>query len=291
MQAEGTPCPGGRDGLDVHPAFGADADRLRDTAKYVDSKFLPKIRALATCEGNKTCRDPTTDSMTFIDGHQAAFAQHGMCVRAPSDPEFDRNCFSPKGDSFQTDPNTAPDSPMACGEPPGDYRPYASRARWIRTANDSYFTAMTYPEGMPAILKPSDIHDALWGVLSAVYGGAVHPTAEGYAAMADAALPAVRGVLGLPAPRSVEAEPLAPPVPRGTEPARRPRRYRHPPRRRRRSGAAITLAADQVSQAQRPTSSADWSRTWCIETPIASPDRRSDRPSAPSAPPRENRKE
>ena len=219
MQAEGTPCPGGRDGLDVHPAFGADADRLRDTAKYVDSKFLPKIRALATCEGNKTCRDPTTDSMTFIDGHQAAFAQHGMCVRAPSDPEFDRNCFSPKGDSFQTDPNTAPDSPMACGEPPGDYRPYASRARWIRTANDSYFTAMTYPEGMPAILKPSDIHDALWGVLSAVYGGAVHPTAEGYAAMADAALPAVRGVLGLPAPRSVEAEPLAPPVPRGTEPA------------------------------------------------------------------------
>ena len=59
---------------------------------------------------------------------------------------------------------------------------------------------MTYPEGMPAILKPSDIHDALWGVLSAVYGGAVHPTAEGYAAMADAALPAVRGVLGLHAP-------------------------------------------------------------------------------------------
>ncbi len=89
---------------------------------------------------------------------------------------------------------------MACGEPPSNYQPYASRARWIRTANDSYFTAMTYPEGMPAILKPSDIHDALWGVLSAVYGGAVHPTAEGYAAMADAALPAVRGVLGLQAP-------------------------------------------------------------------------------------------
>jgi hypothetical protein len=63
---------------------------------------------------------------------------------------------------------------------------------------------------MPAILKPSDIHDALWGVLSAVYGGAVHPTAEGYAAMADAALPAVRGVLGLSAPPAIEAEPLPP---------------------------------------------------------------------------------
>ena len=79
---------------------------------------------------------------------------------------------------------------MACPRRPDDFRPYASRARWIRTANDSYFTAMTYPEGVPAVLQPSDIHDATWGVLSAVYGGAVHPTAEGYAAMADAALPA-----------------------------------------------------------------------------------------------------
>jgi len=212
MQAPDKPCPGGRDGLDVHPAFGADSERLRAAAQFVDAKFLPKIKALATCEGNKTCRDPTIDGMTFVDAHQAEFDHHGMCVRAPSDPEFDRHCFSPEGDSFQTDPNAAPDNPMACGEPPGDYRPYASRARWIRTANDSYFTAMTYPEGMPAILKPSDIHDALWGVLSAVYGGAVHPTAEGYAAMADAALPAVRGVLGLSAPPAIQSEPLPPPT-------------------------------------------------------------------------------
>jgi hypothetical protein len=59
-------------------------------------------------------------------------------------------------------------------------------------------------------LKPTDIHDALWGVVSAVYGGAVHPTAEGYAAMADAAIPAVRGVLGLPEPPAVSAQPLPP---------------------------------------------------------------------------------
>jgi hypothetical protein len=70
---------------------------------------------------------------------------------------------------------------------------------------------MTYPEGMPAILKPIDIHDALWSVLSAVYGGAVHPTAEGYAAMADAAMPAARAVLGLTPPPAVRAEPLPPP--------------------------------------------------------------------------------
>ena len=212
MQASNKPCPGGRYGLDVHPAFGADAERLRAAADFTDTKFLPKLKMLATCDGNKICRDPTTDRMTFVDAHQTAFESHGMCVRAASDPEFDRTCFLTNGESFSTDPSTAPDNPMACGEPASNYLPYAPRARWIRTANDSYFAAMTYPEGMPAILKPSDIHDALWGVLSAVYGGAVHPNAEGYAAMADAALPAVRGVLGLKAPPAIQAEPLPPPA-------------------------------------------------------------------------------
>jgi hypothetical protein len=211
MQAENKPCSGGRDGLDVHPAFGADRDRLRAAAEFVDSKFLPKIRSLATCDGGKSCRDPLTERMIFVDGHQANFVRHGMCVRAATDPEFDRNCFAVNGESFQSDLTIAADDPMVCNEPAGNYRPYASRGRWIRTANDSYFTAMTYPEGMPAILKPSDIHDALWGVLSAVYGGAVHPTAEGYAAMADAALPAARAVLGLTPPPAIQAEPLPPP--------------------------------------------------------------------------------
>jgi hypothetical protein len=212
MQSENQPCPGGRDGLDVHPGFGADAERLRAAAQFVETKFLPKLRVLATCDGNKVCKDPNNDRMTFVDGHQAAFNRHGMCVRANTDPEFDRNCFSKTGNSFSDDPNAAPDNPMACGEPPSNYQPYAPRGRWIRTANDSYFVAMTYPEGMPAVLKPSDIHDALWGVLSAVYGGAVHPSAEGYAAMADAALPAVRGVLGLTPPPTFSSESLPPPT-------------------------------------------------------------------------------
>jgi len=222
MQAENKPCPGGRDGFDVHPAFGADAERLRAAAEFVDKKFLPKLKLLATCDGNKICHDPMTERMTFVDGHQAAFDRHGMCVRAADDPEFDRICFLTNGESFETDPNAAADDPMACALRASDYRPYASRGRWIRTANDSYFTAMTYPEGMPTMLKPSDIHDALWGVLSAVYGGAVHPTAEGYAAMADAALPAAREVLGVPTPPAVRSEPLPPPVESGPVPSPAP---------------------------------------------------------------------
>jgi len=50
-------------------------------------------------------------------------------------------------------------------------------------------------------MQPGDIHDATWGATSAVYGGAIHPTAEGQAAMADAALPVMRALLGLSAPR------------------------------------------------------------------------------------------
>src|SRR5262249_62346166 len=93
-------------------------------------------------------------------------------------------------------PGRPPGGPPPGPPPPSAFRPYASRKRWIRTANDSYFTAMTYP--YIRHLQPEHIHDALWGVASAVYGGALHPTAQGYAAMADAALPAARRLLGLP---------------------------------------------------------------------------------------------
>jgi hypothetical protein len=173
-------------------------------------KFLPAIKALALCEGG-ACRDGSSESMTFVDGHQAAFANHGLCVRSNDDPEFDRACFSPNGDSFRTNPTQAATDPMACGRPASDYRAYAPRARWIRTANDSYFTALTYPQGQSAMLQPINIHDATWGIMSAVYGGAIHPTAEGHAAMADATLPAIQSVLGLrPLEPPVRSEPLPP---------------------------------------------------------------------------------
>jgi hypothetical protein len=109
---------------------------------------------------------------------------------------------------------------MACGYTASEFRPYAPRSRWIRTANDSYFTAMTYPEGLPSTLQPSDLHDAIWGIFAAVYGGAIHPTAEGHAAMADAALPAAREVLGLSVPAApIRSEPLPSPLPAPQLPA------------------------------------------------------------------------
>ena len=220
----GTPCPGGRAGFDIHPSFNAQPQRLATVSNFVEREFLPQLQALALCEGGILCRNPRADRMTFVDGHQTSFAGHGFCARAETDPDFDRQCFAANGESFDPDIVTAASQPMLCGRSAGEYRAYLPRARWIRDANDSYFTAMTYPQGLPTSQQPSDIHDATWGVLSAVYGGAVHPTAEGHAAMADAAVPAAASVLqpdaGVPEGNSqpmapVQVAPDAPPRPPG----------------------------------------------------------------------------
>ena len=212
----GAPCPGGRAGFDIHPSFNAEPQRLAAVSSYVQNEFLPQMKALALCESGILCRDPRGDRMTFVDAHQAAFAEHGFCARGANDPEFDRECFSPKGESFDPDIVNAASQPMLCGRSAGEYRPYLPRARWIRDANDSYFAAMTYPQ--VSSMQPTDIHDATWGVLSAVYGGAVHPSAEGHAAMADAALPAAAAVLRLDAAVPVVSSEPAPPVALTPEP-------------------------------------------------------------------------
>jgi hypothetical protein len=208
----GAPCPGGRAGFDIHPSFNADPQRLANVVSYVQNEFLPQLKALAQCERGVLCRDPAADRMTFVDSHQVAFASHGFCARSEADPPFDRECFSPKGESFDPDIVTAANQPMLCGRSAGEYRPYLPRTRWIRDANDSYFAAMTYPQGLPSSMQSADIHDATWGVLSAVYGGAVHPSAEGHAVMADAALPAATAVLRLDAaePGAIRGAPLSP---------------------------------------------------------------------------------
>jgi hypothetical protein len=211
LSPAGGPCPGGRGGFDIHPAFGVDAARLRRAATFVQDKFLPDLKDIATCAAKGACASPS-DAMTFVDAHQATFADHGFCARAETDPPFDRECFLDNGKSFEESLINGATEPLACGAAVAEFRPYARRARWIRTPNDSYFTAMTFPEGVSASLQPSDLHDATWGVLSAVYGGAIHPTAEGHAAMADAALAGARSALHLSGDETIITLPL-PPLP------------------------------------------------------------------------------
>src|SRR6185437_9711988 len=131
------PCAGGKAGFDVHPSFNADPRRLAEVEGYVQNEFLPRLKAIALCQSGVICRDPASDSMTFVEAHQAVFADHGFCAHGGNDPEFDRACFSARGDSFVSDIVAAPEQPLTCGRPASDFRAYLPRARWIRDANDS----------------------------------------------------------------------------------------------------------------------------------------------------------
>jgi hypothetical protein len=193
----GKDCPSSRTGFDSHPAFSVNGAELAKTIDFVEKSFLPALKSYATCDAAAGCSDPAKQRMTFVADHLVAFADHGFCASDDSDPQFDRACFR-NGDSFAGLPGGL-SNPLACrGHRASEFRPYAHRARWIRTANDSYFTAMTYPWTARSFMdNPSYIHDGRWGLTSVVYGGVLHPTAEGHAAMADAALAAANAVLKL----------------------------------------------------------------------------------------------
>ena len=208
--AGGAPCPGGVAGFDIHPAFNAAPERLAKTSHFVQSEFLPQLKNIVLCAGGTICSGPR-DAMTFVDQHQIAFQNHGFCARAATAPAIDQQCISAQGKSFNTDIVTAASNPLTCGQGASKFRAYLPRARWIRDADDSYFTAMTYPLAEKTASQPTDIHDATWGVLAAVYGGAIHPTADGHAAMADATWPAAAAILGLPPVEGdVTREPIDP---------------------------------------------------------------------------------
>src|SRR5207237_8314651 len=142
----GAPCPGGRAGFDIHPSFNAQPQRLAAVSNFVEGEFLPQLRALALCEGGILCRNPSTDRMTFVDSHQTSFASHGFCARAESDPEFDRQCFSATGNSFDPDIVSAANQPMLRGRSAGEHRAYLHRPRGLRHANHICLAAMPPPQ-------------------------------------------------------------------------------------------------------------------------------------------------
>ena len=192
--AQAAACATTRRGFDGHPAFGFDGAAAAATSQFVASMLTPSLRALALCEPGGGCAQPASDRMRYAQSHSAAFAEHGICAQAASDPAFDRDCLT-DGDTFKTgfDSNPLGQPFRSCARAPSEWRAYAPRARWMRTANDSYFSAMSFADSVP--LKGADLGDAMWGVSTMVYGGAAHPTAEGHAAMADAALVEARAAL------------------------------------------------------------------------------------------------
>ena len=133
----GKPCSTTRKGFDAHPALTVDGEKLNKAIEFVNKIFLPTLKAYATCAPDSGCANPELNAMTFVDQHTVAFADHGFCAAADSDPAFDRNCFN-NGDSFVSDA-TGQNKPLRCDQAPGSFHAYTPRARWMRTVNDFLF--------------------------------------------------------------------------------------------------------------------------------------------------------
>jgi len=149
----------------VHPAFNANGSKLHQVANFVSQTVPAKLKALALCDG-KACA-------TRYRAHDirrrppAAFAQHGFCARSKRRSGIRSGMFSTQGKSSKA---TSPLRPGPHGLQYDGKRlsTILPRKRWIRTANDSYFTAMSYPQGT-SVMAPASIHDASWGIVSAVH--------------------------------------------------------------------------------------------------------------------------
>ena len=128
LAANGGPCAGGRAGFDIHPSFNAQPQRLANVSGYVQNEFLPQLKALALCQGGVLCRDPAADRMTFVDAHQAAFADHGFCARARIDPEFDRRASRPRATASIPTSSQRPTSRCCAAAAPANIAPIC-RAR------------------------------------------------------------------------------------------------------------------------------------------------------------------
>ncbi|MDB5600191.1 MAG: hypothetical protein JWN71_2235 [Xanthobacteraceae bacterium] len=169
-------------GLDVHPKLKLGKVRLQETADFLKD-FLARLQCIADAKSRADCPRLATGLGTgfqLVTDHQPAFAKRGICARDPKNAVADGAMMAMPRRWIGADEFT-PYSPAA-------YLPYAKRWRLFRTPNDAFLTAHTHAPNIPAfeILQPT---------YAGLYSGAIHPTAEGHAIVADHMVRHVRTLL------------------------------------------------------------------------------------------------
>ncbi len=167
-------CPDGRAGMDVLPDFLLSTKKALDGEKVADRLNATMKKATAAY------------GWSFVDAHRAKFIGRGLCAG------FTDNALSAADDlriPRRVDGAWVPYNPA-------DFRAYATRQRWFRTPNDAYMTGNFHVSAglMQKVLKLEAV-SFVQVLLAATYSGAFHPTAEGHAAIADAAADRARQVL------------------------------------------------------------------------------------------------
>src|SRR5262249_43701735 len=158
-------------GMDVHPGLKYSKARLQEVSNYVH-EFLGRLECISgkgkSCPGNLATGAGT--GFTLVSDHMAAFAKRGMCARDPRRALADGVSMRMPRKTLSGD-EWKPYSPAAT-------LPYSHKWRLFRSPNDGFLVGHTHAEGM-------SLFDILQPVYAALFGGAVHPTAEGHAIVAD----------------------------------------------------------------------------------------------------------
>ncbi len=167
-------CPDGRAGMEILPDFAMSEAKAR-VGTWIADKLYHAMRGAA-----KEYR------WSFIESHRREFIGRGICAGTTFDG-------ADIADDLRLPRKTA-----AGWRPynPADYNAYARRQRWFRTPNDAFMTG-NFHVAVSMLQKVLKLNALSWFqlVLASTYSGAFHPTAEGQAAMADAAVHKARAVL------------------------------------------------------------------------------------------------
>jgi hypothetical protein len=170
-------------GMDVHPKLKLGRERIQETAAFLRD-FLTRLECISSVTRRADCpAGLATGGGTgfhLVTEHQAKFARRGICARNPARAASDGVMMAMPRMSHVTD-EFKPYSPA-------HELPYAHRWRLFRTPNDAFLIANTHREG----ISPFDI---LQPAYAGLYSGAIHPSAEAHAIVADTVLPYARSIL------------------------------------------------------------------------------------------------
>jgi hypothetical protein len=169
-------------GLDVHPKLKISRDRIQEASNF-QGELLAKLECMSDVSRRRDCPSNLATGrgtgFKLVTEHLAKFAKRGVCARDPQRAQLDGSMMAmPRKD--------------AGGEfqpyNPANALPYAHRWRLFHTPNDAFLTANTHREGV-------SLFDIMQPAYAGLYSGALHPTAEGHAMVADSVLPHVRAVI------------------------------------------------------------------------------------------------
>jgi hypothetical protein len=170
-------------GLDVHPNLHMSRERIAEAGAFTTEltnrlECLTDVRRRADCPAGLATGHGT--GFHLVTDHLAKFMRRGVCARDPKRAATDGLMMGM--------PRLSQRSGEFTPYSPANVLPYAHRWRLFHTANDAFLTANTHREG----ISPFDI---LQPAYAGLYSGAIHPTAEGHALVADSVIVQVRAVV------------------------------------------------------------------------------------------------